>query len=66
MAILFWNKITKHEGIISGFLLFFAGVLLEFQAYLDLHYKGSQLLQHTVQLAFNEMKLMQVKEFLGA
>ena len=65
VGVLFWNRLSRHEGMISGFLLFLAGVLLEFQAYLDLSYKGSQLFQHTVRLAFQEIRLVQVKEFLG-
>ena len=65
IGVLFWNRLSRHEGMISGFLLFLAGILLEFQAYLDLSYKGSQLFQHTVRLAFQEIRLVQVKEFLG-
>lgn len=65
IAVLFWNRLIRHEGMISGFILFLSGVLLEYQAYLDLNYKGSQLFHHTLRLAFQEMKEMQVKEFLG-
>ena len=65
IGVVFWNRLSRHEGMISGFILFLAGVLLEFQAYLDLSYKGSQLFQHTVRLAFQEIRLVQVKEFLG-
>ena len=36
IGVLFWNRLSRHEGMISGFLLFLAGILLEFQAYLDL------------------------------
>ena len=65
IAVLCWNWLTKHEGLISGFLLFFAGILLEYQAYLDVTYHGDQLFQHTLQLAMKELRLFQVKEFLG-
>ena len=65
IGVVFWNRLSRHEGMISGFLLFLAGVLLECQAYLDLSYKGSQLFQHTLRLAFQEIQGMQVKEFLG-
>ena len=65
IGVLFWNRLSRHEGMISGFLLFLAGILLEFQAYLDLSYKGSHLFQHTIRLAFQEIRLVQVKEFLG-
>lgn len=65
LAVLFWKWLTRHEGLISGYILFFSGVLLEFQAYLDLSYKGNQLFQHTLNLLLRDMKGMQVKEFVG-
>lgn len=65
LAVLFWKWLTRHEGLISGYILFFAGILLEFQAYLDLSYKGNQLFQHTLNLLLRDMKGMQVKEFVG-
>ncbi len=65
VAILFWKWLTQHEGMISGYLLFFSGMLLEFQAYLDVSYKGNQLFQHTLNLLLRDLKGMQVKEFVG-
>ena len=65
IGVVFWNRLSRHEGMISGFLLFLAGVLLECQAYLDLSYKGSQLFQHTLRLAFQEIQGLQVTKFLG-
>ena len=65
IAVVFWNRLSRHEGMISGFLLFLAGVLLVCQAYLDLSYKGSQLFQHTLRLAFQEIQGLQVTKFLG-
>lgn len=65
IGVLFWHRLSRQEGMLSGFFLFLAGVLLEFQAYLDLVYKGNQLFHHTIRLAFQEIRLVQVKEFLG-
>lgn len=63
--ILFSKRLRQREGTISGFWLVFFGVLLEYQAYFDLSYKGKDLLHHTFQLALADLSAFQVKEFLG-
>ncbi len=63
--IIFSKLISKHEGIISGFLLFFAGMLIECQAYLDFLYKGNDLLGHTVHTSLSQLGHFKVTEFLG-
>lgn len=61
----FSKKIKQREGTISGFWLVFAGILLEYQAYFDLSYKGKELLTHTFRLALSDLSAFRVKEFLG-
>ncbi|HFH9837014.1 TPA: DNA translocase FtsK [Streptococcus suis] len=61
----FPTLIEKREGTLSGFLFFFAGLLLEYQAYFDWMYKGKDLLGHTFNTAFQELTSFQITEFLG-
>lgn len=62
---IFSKIIRQREGMISGFWLVFAGILLEYQAYFDLSYKGKDLLNHTFKLALSDLSAFRVKEFLG-
>ncbi len=62
---LFSRKLLQKEGMVSGFLLFFAGLLIEYQAYFDWIYKGKDLLGYTFSLSFQELTSLQVTEFLG-
>lgn len=63
--ILFSKRVRQREGTISGFWLVFAGLLLEYQAYFDLSYKGKDLLHHTFMRALSDLSAFRVKEFLG-
>lgn len=63
--LLFSQRIHRREGVLSGFLLFLAGILLEFQAYLDVTYKGEDLFAHTVQLLLEDTTKFQVTHYLG-
>ncbi|MGT2799021.1 DNA translocase FtsK [Streptococcus marmotae] len=65
LYLFFSSKLRQREGMISGFWLVFAGILLEYQAYFDLLYKKKDLLHHTFQLALSELSAFRVKEFLG-
>ncbi|MGV3088028.1 DNA translocase FtsK [Streptococcus suis] len=58
----FWQR---REGMISGFYLIVAGLLIGFQAYLDVSYSGSDLFTYSLRLSLNELSRFQVKEFLG-
>ncbi|MGT2715458.1 DNA translocase FtsK [Streptococcus respiraculi] len=62
---IFSKIIRQREGMISGFWLVFAGILLEYQAYFGLSYKGKDLLNHTFKLALSDLSAFRVKEFLG-
>ncbi len=63
--LLFSQRIHRREGVLSGFLLFLTGILLEFQAYLDVTYKGEDLFAHTVQLLLEDTTKFQVTHYLG-
>ncbi|MGT2910436.1 DNA translocase FtsK [Streptococcus cameli] len=63
--VLFAKWLHKHEGMISGYLLTLAGVLLVFQAYFALDFKGKDLFAHTLDLGIKELTQFQIKEFLG-
>ncbi|MBF0787178.1 MULTISPECIES: DNA translocase FtsK [unclassified Streptococcus] len=63
--IIFSKRLKQREGTISGFWLVFGGILLEYQAYFDLGYKGKELLHYTFQLALSDLSAFRVKEFLG-
>ncbi|MER0123843.1 DNA translocase FtsK [Streptococcus sp. ZJ93] len=65
LYLLFSSKLRQREGMISGFWLVFVGILLEYQAYFDLVYKGKDLLHHTFRLALSDLSAFRVKEFLG-
>lgn len=62
---LFSKWLERHEGLISGFILTLIGILLSFQAYLDMQYQGSELFGYTLQLSLKEVTQFQVKEYLG-
>ena len=62
---IFPTLIEKREGTLSGFLLFFAGLLLEYQAYFDWLYEGKDTLGQTTRQAFQELTTFKVTEFLG-
>ncbi|WP_394404801.1 DNA translocase FtsK [Streptococcus sp. 20-1249] len=63
--LIFGQHLHRQEGIVSGFLLFLAGVLLEFQAYLDVTYKGTNLFGHTLTLLLEDGTKFQVSHYLG-
>lgn len=65
VLVLFYRSIHQKEGIISGFLLFLAGILLEFQAYFALTQPTKDILSKTLGLTWREITGFQVKEFLG-
>ncbi|HEM5270874.1 TPA: DNA translocase FtsK [Streptococcus suis] len=57
--------LREREGTISGFWLIVIGLLIEFQAYLDWTYQGSDLFGHTLKLALSDLAKFQVTVFLG-
>ncbi|HFI0363044.1 TPA: DNA translocase FtsK [Streptococcus suis] len=57
--------LREREGTISGFWLIVIGLLIEFQAYLDWTYQGSDLFGHTLKLALSDLAKFQVTAFLG-
>ncbi|HEL1704015.1 TPA: DNA translocase FtsK [Streptococcus suis] len=57
--------LREREGAISGFWLIVIGLLIEFQAYLDWTYQGSDLFGHTLKLALSDLAKFQVTAFLG-
>lgn len=57
--------LREREGTISGFWLIVIGLLIEFQAYLDWTYQGSDLFGHTLKLALSDLAEFQVTAFLG-
>lgn len=63
--LVFKKSIERREGMLSGFLLFLAGILIECQAYLDMGYKGSALYSHTIQMTLDDLLHFQVSHFLG-
>ncbi len=63
--LLFSKFLSKHEGAISGFYLFFSGLLLCFQAYLDMQVDTENLLYHTFRLTTSELTHFQVSRFAG-
>lgn len=63
--VFFSNRLKQKKGIVSGFCLVFSGILLEYQAYFDIRYQGSELLAHTARLAISELSSFKVTSFLG-
>lgn len=65
ILLLMGHKLVRHEGVLSGFLLFMAGILVEFQAYFDWQFEGADVFGHTLKLAFAELTQFRVSQFLG-
>ncbi|TCD46128.1 DNA translocase FtsK [Streptococcus sp. X16XC17] len=65
ILLLFGHRLARHEGVISGFLLFIVGILVEFQAYMDWYFKGADLFGQTFQVAISELTNFRVSQFLG-
>lgn len=63
--ILIPERLSKREGMISGFWLLLIGMLLEFQAYLDWTYAGKDLWGETFMRAMEDLSTFQVTHFLG-
>ena len=63
--ILIPERLSKNEGLISGFWLLLIGILLEFQAYLDWTYAGKNLWGETFMRALDDLSAFQVTHFLG-
>lgn len=59
------SYLHKREGIISGFWLVLAGLLLEYQAYFDWMYTGDRLFAHGLKLSLVDLSTVQVSEFFG-
>lgn len=59
------KTLREREGSISGFWLVVLGLLIEFQAYLDWTYKGTDLFNHTLKLSLADLTRFQVTDFLG-
>lgn len=57
--------LREREGTISGFWLIVIGLLIEFRAYLDWTYQGSDLFGHTLKLALSDLAKFRVTAFLG-
>ncbi|NQI69727.1 DNA translocase FtsK [Streptococcus suis] len=59
------TRIRSRKGTISGFCFLLIGLLIEFQAYLDLGYKGSDLFNQTFKLIVRDLSKFQVTNFAG-
>ncbi|HFU4189930.1 TPA: DNA translocase FtsK [Streptococcus suis] len=59
------TRIRSRKGTISGFWFLLIGLLIEFQAYLDLGYKGSDLFNQTFKLILSDLSKFQVTNFAG-
>lgn len=59
------TRIRSRKGTISGFCFLLIGLLIEFQAYLDLGYKGSDLFNQTFKLILSDLSKFQVTNFVG-
>ncbi|HEL2056091.1 TPA: DNA translocase FtsK [Streptococcus suis] len=59
------TRIRSRKGTISGFCFLLIGLLIEFQAYLDLGYKGSDLFNQTFKLILSDLSKFQVTKFVG-
>ncbi|HFI2692267.1 TPA: DNA translocase FtsK [Streptococcus suis] len=59
------TRIRSRKGTISGFWFLLIGLLIEFQAYLDLGYKGRDLFNQTFKLILSDLSKFQVTNFAG-
>ncbi|MCQ8260824.1 DNA translocase FtsK [Streptococcus suis] len=59
------TRIRSRKGTISGFCFLLIGLLIEFQAYLDLGYKGSDLFNQTFKFILSDLSKFQVTNFAG-
>lgn len=59
------TRIRSRKGTISGFCFLLIGLLIEFQAYLDLSYKGRDLFNQTFKLILSDLSKFQVTNFAG-
>ncbi|MCK3881339.1 DNA translocase FtsK [Streptococcus suis] len=59
------TRIRSRKGTISGFCFLLIGLLIEFQAYLDLGYQGSDLFNQTFKLILSDLSKFQVTNFVG-
>ncbi|WP_067103186.1 DNA translocase FtsK [Streptococcus sp. DD13] len=65
IGLLFQRRIARYEGMVSGFILFYAGLLIWFQATLAASYTASSLFSQTLSLSLRELSNFQIVEFLG-
>ncbi|HFI0238081.1 TPA: DNA translocase FtsK [Streptococcus suis] len=59
------TRIRSRKGTIFGFWLMTIGLLIEFQAFLDLGYKGTDLFNQTFKLILTDLSKFQVTNFVG-
>ncbi|WP_105116784.1 DNA translocase FtsK [Streptococcus suis] len=59
------TRIRSRKGTILGFWLMTIGLLIEFQAFLDLGYKGTDLFNQTFKLILTDLSKFQVTNFAG-
>ncbi|HEM3684031.1 TPA: DNA translocase FtsK [Streptococcus suis] len=59
------TRIRSRKGTIFGFWLMTIGFLIEFQAFLDLGYKGTDLFNQTFKLILTDLSKFQVTNFAG-
>ncbi|MGQ7338006.1 DNA translocase FtsK [Streptococcus suis] len=59
------TRIRSRKGTISGFWFLLIGLLIEFQAYLDLGYQGRDLFNQTLKLILTDLSKFQVTNFVG-
>ncbi|HFI0334553.1 TPA: DNA translocase FtsK [Streptococcus suis] len=59
------TRIRSRKGTIFGFWLMTIGFLIEFQAFLDLGYKGTDLFNQTLKLILTDLSKFQVTNFAG-
>lgn len=59
------TRIRSRKGTISGFWFLLIGLLIEFQAYLDLGYQGRDLFNQTFKLILTDLSKFQVTNFVG-
>ncbi|HFI0795686.1 TPA: DNA translocase FtsK [Streptococcus suis] len=59
------TRIRSRKGTISGFWFLLIGLLIEFQAYLDLGYQGRDLFNQTFKLILSDLSKFQVTNFAG-
>ncbi|MGQ7462341.1 DNA translocase FtsK [Streptococcus suis] len=59
------TRIRSRKGTIFGFWLITIGLLIEFQAFLDLGYKGTDLFNQTFKLIMSDLSKFKVTNFAG-